>query len=165
MLWVAQLTDNSNYGYLDYIAFSKIDVVCCVLFLLTFFLFIYTKSYKQLMVLGVIAIVWLSVSIKANYQQLQQTELVVFSVKNKSALALRIGKHFYTDIKSLSNNEFQRFVKPYILNYSNPTIIPINCDALKVNETAILHTHKLSALTDDYDAKSDGTICRQTQQC
>lgn len=153
MLWVAQLTDNSNYGYLDYIAFSKIDVVCCVLFLLTFFLFIYTKSYKQLMVLGVIAIVWLSVSIKANYQQLQQTELVVFSVKNKSALALRIGKHFYTDIKSLSNNEFQRFVKPYILNYSNPTIIPINCDALKVNETAILHAHKLSALTDDYDAK------------
>ena len=74
MLWVAQLTDNPSYGYLDYIAFSKIDVVCCVIFLLTFFLFIYTKSYKQLIVFGSVVIVWLSISIVINYQQLQQTE-------------------------------------------------------------------------------------------
>lgn len=153
MLWVAQLTDNSSYGYLDYVAFSKVDVVCCVLFLLTFFLFLYTKGYRQFISLGIVIIVWLSASIVVNYMQLQQTELVVFSVKNKSALILRIGKHFYTDTKSLSSNEFQRFVKPYLLNYSNPMIIPINCDALKVNETAILHTHNLSALTNDYDAK------------
>lgn len=153
MLWVAQLTDNSNYGYLDYIAFSKIDVICCVLFLLMLFLFIYTKGYKQLIALGIVIIVWLSASILINYQQLRQTELVVFSIKNKSAFALRIGKHFYTDTKSLSSNEFQRFVKPYLLNYSNPTIIPINCDALKVNETSILHTNNISALNNDYDAK------------
>jgi competence protein ComEC len=153
MLWVAQLTDNSSYGYLDYVAFSKVDVVCCVLFLLTFFLFLYTKGYRQFISLGIVIIVWLSASILINYKQLQQTELVVFSVKNKSALILRIGKHFYTDTKGLSNNEFQRFVKPYLLNYSNPTIIPINCDVLKVNETAILHTRNLSALTNDYDAK------------
>ena len=149
MLWIAQLTDNPSYGYLDYIAFSKIDVVCCALFLLALFLFMYTKSYKQLISLGIVIIIWLSASILTNYQQLQQTELVVFSVKNKSALALRIGKHFYTDTKSLSSNEFQRFVKPYLLNYSNPTIIPINCDALKVNETIILNTTNLSASTHD----------------
>jgi competence protein ComEC len=153
MLWIAQLTDNSNYGYLDYIAFSKVDVVCCVLSLIAFFLFLYTKSYKQLIALGIVIIVWLSMSIVINYQQLQQTELVVFSVKNKSALALRIGKHFYTDTKSLSSNEFQRFIKPYLLNYSNPTIIPITCDALKVNETTILHANNISDLNNDYHAK------------
>jgi competence protein ComEC len=153
MLWVAQLTDNSSYGYLDYIAFSKIDVVCCVLFLLTLFLFIYTKSYKQLIALGIVSIVWLSASIVINYQQLQQTELIVFSVKNKSAMVLRIGKHFYADAKNLSSNEFQRFVKPYLLNYSNPTIIPINCDALKVNETSILHTTNSLAFSNNNDAK------------
>lgn len=153
MLWVAQLTDNSSYGYLDYIAFSKVDVVCCVLCLITFFLFMYTKSYKQLISLGIVIIVWLSASILINYQQLRQTELVVFSIKNKSALVLRIGKYFYIDTKSLSSNEFQRLVKPYLLNYSNPTIIPINCDALKVNETSILHTNNISALNNNYNAK------------
>ncbi len=153
MLWVAQLTDNSSYGYMDYITFSKIDMVCSVLFLMMLFLFFYTKSYKQLITLAIVVIVWLSASIIVNYHQLQQTELVVFSVKNKSAMILRIGKHFYTDTKSLSNNEFQRFVKPYLLNYSNPTIIPINCNALKVNDTAILHTNNVSKLTKNYDAK------------
>ncbi len=153
MLWIAQLTDNSSYGYLDYIAFSKVDVVCCILFLLAFFLFIYTKGYKQLMALGVIIILWLSASIVVNYKHLQQTELVVFSIKNKSALALRIGKHFYIDTKTLSSNEFHRFVKPYLLNYSNPVVIPINCDALKVNETSILQSNNLTVLTDDYAAK------------
>ena len=98
-------------------------------------------------------IFWSSASIMVNYQQLQQAELVVFSIKNESALVLRIGKHFYTDTKRLSNNEFQRFVKPYLLDYSNPTIIPINCDALKVNETAILHVDNASDLTNDFEAK------------
>ena len=74
-------------------------------------------------------------------------------MKNKSALTLRVGNRFYTDTKSLSSNEFQRYVKPYLLNYSNPIIIPITCDALKVNETAVLHANTISNLNTNYDAK------------
>lgn len=141
MLWVAQLTDNPNYGYVDYISFFKSDIVFSALFLITLFLFIYSKNYKQLLLLGIVSVTWIVFSIGINYYQLQQKELIVFHVKNKSALAIRIGKYIYTDTKNLSYKEFQRFVKPYILNYSGSQIIPTNSNITQIDSVTIFHAN------------------------
>lgn len=153
MLWVAQLTDNSSYGFIDFISFSKTDALFCSLFLITFFVFIYTKNFKQLLAAGIVSIAWIAVSIGINFNQLKQNELVVFNVKNKPAVVLRIGKHFYSDTKDLSNNEFQQFVKPYFLNFSNPSISSLMGNYIHINAMSIMRYNNPSIASFNYNAK------------
>ncbi len=153
MLWVSQLTDNSSYGFLDFISFSKMDALFCSLFLITLFVFIYAKKYTQLLIVGVVLITWITISIGVNFNQLKQNELVVFSVKNKSAIVLRIGKHFYSDTNGLSSSEFNRFVKPYFLNFSNPLINTLIGNYIRVNSTAIMFYNSPSMTAFSHNAK------------
>lgn len=153
MLWIAQLTDNSSYGFIDFISFSKTDALFCSLFLMTLFVFIYTKKIMQLLMLGVVLITWISVSIGVNFNQLKQNELVVFNVKNKPAMVLRVGKHFYSDTKNLSNNEFQRFVKPYFLNFSNPSITSLVSNYIHISSMSIIRYNNPSMASFSHHAK------------
>ena len=153
MLWIAQLTDNSSYGFIDFISFSKMDALFCSLLLMTLFVFVYTKKYKQLLMVGVVLITWISGSISVNFNQLNQNELVVFNVKNKPAVVLRVGKHFYSDTKDLSNNEFQRFVKPYFLSFSNPSINSLIGNYIHINSTNVIRYNSPSMASFSHNAK------------
>ena len=144
MLWIAQLTDNSSYGFIDFISFTKTDGLFCSLFVMVFFVFIYTKTFKHVLILGLVLIAWLAESIVVNFNQLKQNELVVFNVKNKPAVVLRVGKHLYSDTKDLSNNEFQRFVKPYFLNFSNASLSALIGNYIHINSTSIIRYDKPS---------------------
>jgi len=142
MLWFTQLTDNKTYGFIDYISFSKTDVVfsCIVISILLWV--ISSKSYRALL-LGICGLIlWTGLSVFSNYKELKEKELVVFSVKRKPAYLLRIGHTVYVHADSLSEKEFQRNVKPYLLNYSGLRVIYDKSNLFKHNGLSVLSIQK-----------------------
>jgi competence protein ComEC len=64
MMWFAQLTDNPNYGFIDFISFSKTDFCfMTIIIILLCLMILSTKSYKQVLALCLLVITWLSFSI------------------------------------------------------------------------------------------------------
>jgi competence protein ComEC len=140
MMWFAQLTDNPNYGFIDFISFSKIDFCFLTIFILLCLMILSTKSYKQVLALCLLVITWLSFSIIDNYSDSKQKELVVFHIKNKSVFALRVGHSVYGNFNSIQNKDFERYVKPYLLNHSDLKMVNVSADAFKLDSTVILKT-------------------------
>lgn len=140
MMWFAQLTDNPNYGFIDFISFSKIDFCFLTIFILLCLMILSTKSYKQILALCLLVITWLSFSIIDNYSDSKQKELVVFHIKNKSVFALRVGHSVYGNFNSIQNKDFERYVKPYLLNHSDLKMVNVSADAFKLDSTVILKT-------------------------
>ncbi len=138
MMWFAQLTDNSNYGFIDFISFSKVDFCFLTMVILLCLMILSTKSYKQLLALCLLVITWLSFSVVNNYNDSKQKEFVVFHIKRQSAFALRVGHSVYGNFNSVQTKDFERFVKPYLLNYSDLKMINVNTDAFKLDSTVIL---------------------------
>jgi competence protein ComEC len=140
MLWLAQLTDNSNYGFIDFIFFSKTDVVFMSLSIVLFLMLITGKQHKQMLVLCSIIILWLSTSIYNNYIQIHETELTVFHVKQRSAFALRVGQTIYANFNGIEEKDFQRHIKPYLLTISNLKLIRTKSNLLRSSSHVILNT-------------------------
>jgi competence protein ComEC len=138
MMWFAQLTDNPNYGFIDFISFSKIDFCFLTIIILLCLMILSTKSYKQVLALCLLVISWLSFSIVNSYKDSKQKELIVFHVKNKSVFALRVGHSVYGNFKSLQTKDFERYVKPYLLNHSDLKMVNVSADAFKLDSTVIL---------------------------
>jgi competence protein ComEC len=118
MLLTARLTDHPVYGFMDYISFGIMDVVFSVAMILLLLWFLSTKSFRALATGLACFILWITVSMIINYQELKENEFIVFSVKHKSASILRSGHNVYIQADSLSEGEFRRYVKPYLLGYS-----------------------------------------------
>jgi competence protein ComEC len=112
MLWLAQLTDNPQYGFVDFIPFTKTDILFLSLVIALSLLIIASKQYKHVLILCSIIITWLSVSIFDTFQQKQEKEFVVFHVKQKTVFVLRLGQTIYAHFDDISSKEFQRYVKP-----------------------------------------------------
>ncbi|HRF99941.1 MAG TPA: ComEC/Rec2 family competence protein [Bacteroidia bacterium] len=148
MLWLAQLTDNPTYGYIDFISFSKTDFCFLTATLILFLIFISTKSYKQVVVFGLLIISWISSSVIINYNNSHQKELVVFHVKQQSVFALRVGHTVYGNFKNIPKKDFERYVKPYLLNYSNLKLVAADADAFKTDSVLILRNYSNSNLQD-----------------
>lgn len=146
MLWIAQLTDNPTYGFIDFISFSKTDFCFLTTAIILFLSFITTKSYKQVVVFGLLMISWISSSIISNYNSSHQKELIVFHVKQQSVFALRIGHTVYGNFKNIPKKDFERYVKPYLLNYSNLKLITVNTDVFKTESAVILRNNSNSNL-------------------
>ena len=142
MLWFAKLTDSPKYGFVDFIYFSKVDLVFVSLIIALSLIIISTKQYKHVIVLGFTIIAWFSATIYSNYEQLHKKELIVFHVKQKSVFALRVGQSVYTNFNTISEKEFQRFVKPYLLTISNLKVIPTKSNVLKYESVAILNVNQ-----------------------
>lgn len=138
MLWFAQLTDNSNYGFIDFISFSKTDFCFLTSIILLCLMILSTKSYKQVLALCLLLIAWLSFSIVNNYNESKQKEFIVFHIKRQSVFALRVGHNVYGNFNSLQTKDFERYVKPYLLNYSDLKMINVDTDAFKLDSTVIL---------------------------
>lgn len=138
MMWVAQLTDNPNYGFIDFISFSRIDFCFLAIIILLCLMILSTKSYKQIVALCLLVITWLSFSIIDSYNNSKQKELVVFHMKRQSVLALRVGHSVYGNFNSIQNKDFERYVKPYLLNHSDLKMVNVSADAFQLNSTVIL---------------------------
>lgn len=139
MLWTAGLTDNKRYGFIDHIVFTETDVLFSIAAIVLFFRVLVTKSHKTVMLWFICIIAWFTASVFTNYRQLKEKELVVFSVKHKSAYLLRVGHHIYAHTDSLSEKEYNRYVKPYLLNYSGLSVINDHSNLLKCGQKTILH--------------------------
>lgn len=148
MLWLAQLTDNPTYGFIDFISFSKTDFCFLTAAIILFLIFISTKSYKQVVVFSLLIISWISSSIIINYNNSHQKELVVFHVKQQSVFALRVGHTVYGNFKNIPQKDFERYVKPYLLNYSNLKLVAADVDVFKTEPTVILRNYSNSNLKD-----------------
>jgi competence protein ComEC len=146
MLWLAQLTDNPHYGFIDFICFSKMDVWFLSAVIFMCLLIIAGKQYKQVVALCCMIVVWLSVSIYDSIAQKEKTEFVVFYVKQKSAYALRVGETVYVNFEELNEKEFQRHVKPYLLTVSNLKVVATKANVLRINTKCIVNTYLLDSL-------------------
>lgn len=153
MLWVSSLTDNSSYGYIDDIFFSKIEVILCFALITTIVLVFTTKQYKMVMFLLFIVISWLCFSLYINFKQLTTNELVVFYIKKKSTVLLRIGQTGYLSSDSISKTEFERYVKPYIYHFSRFQVISSKSTVRQLAHYCIVSHNKLPLLIDNNQIK------------
>ncbi len=138
MMWFAQLTDNPNYGFIDFISFSKTDFCFMTIIIILCLMILSTKSYKHILALCLMVIAWLSFSIVNSYNDSKQKELIVFHVKHQSVFALRVGHSVYGNFNSLQNKDFERYVKPYLLNHSDLKMVNVSADAFKLDSAVIL---------------------------
>lgn len=139
MLWLAQLTDNPRYGFIDFITFTKTDVLFLSLVITVSLVIIASKQYKHVLALCFTIIIWLSVSIYDTVEQKEEKEFVVFHVKQKSIFALRIGQTVYTKFSDINSKEFQRYIKPYLLSISNLKLVETKANVLKVDDKSIVN--------------------------
>ncbi len=131
MLWLARLTDKPGIGYMDLISFSKTDALFCSVLILLFLVILVSKQYRHVMYLGGLCIAWLCVSIFNSYTQSREKELVLFHVKHQSVFALRKGHTIYVDLDKISDKEFQRYVKPYMLRFPNLKMVEAKANLVK----------------------------------
>ncbi len=141
MMWFAKLTDNPNYGFIDFISFSKTDVCFMIIIIVLCLMILSTKSYKQVLALCLFFISWLSFSIVNSYNDSKEKELIVFHIKRQSAFALRVGHSVYGNFNSLSSKDFERHVKPYLLNHADLKLVNVDTDAIKLDSTIILKSN------------------------
>ncbi len=142
MLRTAQLTDDPVYGYMDNISFGLPDVLFCSFFIGLVLWFSFSKSYKILAAALVCAIAWVGTSALMVYRQSSETELVVFSVKRKAVCLLRTGRDVYFRGDSLTEGEFRRSVKPYLLRYSGIRLQQSHGEAWHVSRKRIVSAGK-----------------------
>jgi competence protein ComEC len=115
MLWVASLTDVPGWGFVDNISFSTFDVVCCVVVLILVLLIIERRQFTSVVLAGIAIIFWLSGTLFNQYVKLHDDEFVVFHVKNKPVFMIRQGGKVFGSFDQLAPDEFQRYIKPYLL--------------------------------------------------
>ena len=139
MLEVAKSTDTPGYGFIDFISFSRFDLLCCSLLLISFLFVLAYKQYKYVLAFCAVILIWLSGSVLNRYNDLNRNELMVFHVKNKSAFTFKVGQKIYSNFENLTDNEFQRSVKPYLLQYSGQELLKTTANLFKFKEHAIFY--------------------------
>lgn len=146
MLWLSQLTDNSNYGFIDFICFSKWDLCFMTLTIILCLMIISTKSYKQVIGLFLIIIVWISFSIVNSFADSKQKELIVFHIKQKSVFALRVGHCVYGNFDDINEKDVQRYVKPYLLKITDLKIIHTKANSFKLSSVLFLKNNNYNSV-------------------
>ncbi|MFO0321071.1 MAG: ComEC/Rec2 family competence protein [Bacteroidota bacterium] len=139
MIYISNLTDNNIYGYIDYIAFGILDVFFLSLTLFLLLIFINNKEFKYMVSVLIVCITWSSTKIISYYAQLKENELIVFHINRKSFFATRIGNLLYCDSSKLTKYEFNRSVKPYLLNYDHLNIIHSKKNKIKLNKISFVN--------------------------
>ncbi len=144
MLWFAKLTDDNNYGYIDFISFSKVDFILLSICIFLGILVITYKNYKHVVFLCSVMIAWLSLSIYTNYLSFNKKELLVFHVKHQSCFAVRIGNCVYGNFKDLNTNDFERSMKPYLYTIPNLKLVPNNNFLFKTDSLSVMRVSNKS---------------------
>ena len=139
MIYLSNLTDNANYGYIDYISFGKLDVLFLSFLIVSVLILISNKQYNYFMTSLSICIAWMFLTIAQNYTQLKQHELIVFNVKQKSFFATRIGNNLYCDLNKITKSDFERYIKPYLLSYKKLTLIDSKKQCITINNRTFIN--------------------------
>ncbi|MBC7694882.1 MAG: ComEC family competence protein [Burkholderiales bacterium] len=151
MLVVAKSTDNPGYGFIDFISFSKFDLLCCSFLIISFLFVLAHKQYKYVLTFCTVVIIWLSGSVLIRYKDFNRNELLVFHVKNKSIFALKNGQKVYSYFEELTDREFQRCVKPYLLQYSAQEILKTTANLFRHNKHTILNLQQTGQPWAEFD--------------
>ncbi len=150
MIYFSNLTDNNSYGYIDFISFGKLDVFFLTILIISILILISNKQYNYVVACLSICIIWMFVTITQNYEQIKQHELIVFNIKQKSFFATRIGNKLYCDLNKITKPEFERYVKPYLLNYKSLTVIDSKKSGIVINNCAFVNlTNKANSRLKD----------------
>jgi competence protein ComEC len=139
MIYLSNLTDNANYGYIDYISFSKLDVLFLSFLIVSVLILISNKQFNYVVASLCICISWMFLTITQNYTQLKQHELIVFNVKQKSFFATRIGNNLYCDLNKITKSDFERYIKPYLLSYKKLTLIDSKKQCITINNSTFIN--------------------------
>jgi competence protein ComEC len=139
MIYFSNLTDNSNYGYIDNISFDKLDVMFLSLLIVSVLILISNKQFNYVVASLCICISWMFLTITQNYTQLKQHELIVFNVKQKSFFAIRIGNNLYCDLNKITKSDFERYIKPYLLSYKKLTLIDSKKQCITINNSTFIN--------------------------
>lgn len=139
MIYFSNLTDNNSYGYIDNISFGKLDVFFLSALIISLLILISNKQYNYVVASLCICIAWVFLSTAQIYEHIKQNEIIVFNVKQKSFFATRIGNNVYCDLNKITKPEFERYVKPYLLNYKSLTIIDSKNSAITINNRAFVN--------------------------
>ncbi len=161
MLCIAKLTDNPNYGFIDWIRFSKVDFIFCSVAIFLFLLFIYTKNYKHTVYFFSTLIVWCAYTLFFSLNQKEDEELIVFHIKQKSATVLKTKDSIFIVGTELTDNDINRYIKPYLLTYSNYSLRRVKTNYIIHHSRLITnctnHATKILANTADYVIVSNNT--------
>ena len=154
MLWVAQLTDNESFGFIDGICFSATDALFCSVFICLLLIVIYSKQYKHVIYMACICIMWLLASFYELYESSQKSELIVFHIKKTSVYALRNGNTVYANFDGIEPSEYTRHIKPYLLSIPDLQLIDNQGNLINTPEASVYYHNRsdinLSELATDY---------------
>lgn len=120
MLWLTKLTNNNSIGYIDNIAFGKIDVLFLIFIFVCLIFSFYYKTYRYVMTTLVASVMWCVLSI-FNFLEQQHTHSSTFlNINKKRVYVIQKGNNVLINaIDSINNNDFERSIKPSIVNVSS----------------------------------------------
>lgn len=119
MIQSSNLSNRKYYGYIDSISFDSTDALFLSICIALFLIIVRTKSYKLVTLTFIVCIIWALSGIVKQYSQINEQEIVVFHIKKKSFFVTRIGHHIYYDLNRITEAEFEKYIKPYTIKYSN----------------------------------------------
>lgn len=118
MMKASSITNHSGWGYIDHISFSLSSLFFAFIFMFIFFVFIETKKIRYFYFLSGTVLFWLSISTWNLVKDLSANELVVFKIKQKANLLINHGGYIYYLGDSLTPDEKNKIIIPYLLNKS-----------------------------------------------
>lgn len=120
MLWLTKVTNNESIGYIDNIAFTKIDLIFLIIIFFSITLSLSYKTYKYSITSILACIIWCSLSI-INFIHQQDTHTVTFlNISKKRVYIIQKGNNILINaVDSISPNDFERIIKPSVINTSN----------------------------------------------
>ncbi len=139
LIWVVDITDNSTYGFIDYISFSKLDFIFLYVSICLFFIIIKTRQYKFVVITGFLVICWICVSVFNFYKISKEKELVIFNVKNTAVFGLRLGNYVYLNTFNLKNKDFNNYIKPYLVTIPGLCLRLHESKNLEIGLTHVVH--------------------------
>jgi len=110
------------------------------------------RQYTSVIMFCSAIICWMCFSIYHNYKQLHEKEILVFHVKKQSALALRVGNKVYGSFDNISNNDFEHYIKPYLVTISNLELIPQPINVASMDSTILSYGLNSNITANDINA-------------
>lgn len=119
MLWLTKLTNNNTIGYIDNIAFSKIDLMFLIFIFVCLTFSFYYKTYRYVMTTIITSIIWCVLSI-FNLIEQQHTHTATFlNINKKRVYVIQKGNNVLINaVDSINYNDIERYIKPSIVNTS-----------------------------------------------
>lgn len=139
LIWLIQLFNQKQIGYIDQIHFTKTDALFLTCLLILLSLFIESKSYKHLKTSFLVLICWQCFSIFDSFKTKQKNLLSVYQLKKESAISLKNKQSVF--IYQSDTSKFNFSVKPHLISFNYPSIQPSVFNFINTSSGSILILH------------------------